>query len=380
MQKGGGARVRLAACVTGAALVAATGAGCGSNLAQGIAQAPEWQKGKPVCETNAKGHSTPLLAEWEASDRTKLEALAKDGMVAVHYEGCTIEVLPECKGPGAYKYVGTNLQHEQEHIKNADDLYAKLPFGAAHLEGALERAGELSVAMTIVGQYEAERKQVAETDLTGSCAKATHVVVALTTGAFTLATGAQAKVAASVDTGVFGGANGDSSSDRQTLSTDGFEKACEGAKLDDPKPVAGCGAILRMEVVPLPGAEQRLAQDDARYEDARSAAAGRRTAGYIVTGVGVGLGGLAGLFAYLGSQQNKNIQGGGFATSKDITDAQSRGSTYNTMSWIFGGIGVAFAAVGVPLIVFNPDPQRTSVGIAAAPMPGGGGGVVVEVR
>jgi hypothetical protein len=87
-------------------------------------------------------------------------------------------------------------------------------------------------------------------ELQGSCDGATHVVSALTVGAFTFTAGADATVGASATVmGAGGGAQ--STSTRETLNADGDEGACQKATLDDKGPPQECGALIRVEVVPL---------------------------------------------------------------------------------------------------------------------------------
>ncbi len=81
-------------------------------------------------------------------------------------------------------------------MRDTDDLYSKLPLGAASLEAKLRRAGELNVDMTIVGTYDADRSNVKMEELQGDCVSATHVVTSLTVGAFDFYAGAEAQVGA----------------------------------------------------------------------------------------------------------------------------------------------------------------------------------------
>ena len=355
--------------VTSASMFAACG---GTNLASHVGGAPAWQQGKVSCDDGAKEHATPLVVEWTASDRAKLEALAQGGVIAVHYRRCEMRVLPACKVKAAYRYVATNSKHEEEHIKNADDLYAKLPFGAASLEGTLSTAGELSVAMEVVGEYEAERGGFVEADLVGDCADATHVVVALTTGAFTFATGSHAEVAGSVSAGPFGSAGGASANDHSVLSSDGFIDACKKSTPSDKSPVPGCGSLLRLEVVPLPGTAAKVKAEDVAFEEDQKGARTRRTWGYVAAGTGLVIGAGAGIFALLGSQQNRKIQNGGFANAAEIDAAASKGKSYNTLGYVFAGVGAVLVLTGVPLVLSGGEPSRTTVSISPMTTAAGG--------
>ena len=110
-------------------------------------------------------------------------------------------------------------------MRDADELYANIPAYAARLEGALQRAGELNVRMTIVGRYEADHAGVRAEELEGQCEGATHIVNALAVGSFDFFAGVDASVGAGVAAGN-AGAGAKSSSKRETLNQDGDAAAC----------------------------------------------------------------------------------------------------------------------------------------------------------
>lgn len=345
--------------------------GCGvGQVAQSLAKPPTWTAGQQAKCSVAASRLDPLIIEWPSADRARLEALIKDRSVAVRYVGCDIEVLPMCSGPGTYRYVGTTRKTDQEKIQNADDLYAKLPLGAARLESTLSRAGQLSVGMSIVGRFERVERTVSTKELTGDCDRATHVVTALTVGAFEFATGASASVKAGGE--VFGaGAGGGSSSNREVLSRDGMEESCEKATPDDPKPPAGCGALLRIELAALPELAARHADDErkaaeelAAKEEGKST---RRLVGYIVAGAGLAFGASAGAFALLGKGTNSDIQSGDLPTRDDVTTRASTGASYNTLGYVSLVAAVVSLGIGVPLILFNQSERAPATAGASGP-------------
>ena len=73
-------------------------------------------------------------------------------------------MLGQCTVPVKYGYSGTTRKRDRVTMRDADELYANIPLGAATFESKLARSGELSVAMTIVGRYEAEHSQVHRDD------------------------------------------------------------------------------------------------------------------------------------------------------------------------------------------------------------------------
>ena len=191
----------------------------------------------------------PLVVEWPAADRAALEARAQQGLVAVRYEGCEMEVLTGCGVAGTYDFVPLSRKQERVSIQNADELYARLPVGAAALEGKLERSGQLVVDMTIVGRKQADRHVVGRSELTGRCDGATHVLTGLTVGAFSLYAGAAIEAGASVQVG-HAGAGAGTNRAREMLASDGDLEQCGFAEGDAPE---GCAALLRVEAVPLTG-------------------------------------------------------------------------------------------------------------------------------
>ncbi|HSN97758.1 MAG TPA: SUMF1/EgtB/PvdO family nonheme iron enzyme [Candidatus Nanopelagicales bacterium] len=226
-------------------------ASCGGpNLASQIAKAPEFDpKDQSKCGVT-KSQARPLIVEWPSADRAALESQAKRGLVAVRYEGCEMEVLRRCQAPGKYRYTGITRKRDRVTMRDSDELYASIPAYAAKFEGKLETAGQLNVAMTIVGTYEADGAMLHEDELSGECAGATHVVTALTAGAFEFFAGAEAEASAGVEA-MGAAAGGKTKSQHETLNQDGDEAACEKATSKDQEPPEGCGALLRVEVVPL---------------------------------------------------------------------------------------------------------------------------------
>jgi hypothetical protein len=202
----------------------------------------------------AKGQTRPLIVEWSAPDRAALEALAKRNQLVVHFEGCSLEPLRQCRAPEQpYGYTPITPKDEVESMKTAQELYANVPAHAIELEGKLKQMGELRAAMRIVGMYESLGVVPAVDQLQGDCAGATHVVTALTVGAFEFSAGRADGASASAT--VFGaGAGAAKNSEKQTLSRDGDVTACSEAGGGDKGPPARCGALLRLEVAPLQAA------------------------------------------------------------------------------------------------------------------------------
>lgn len=234
-------------------LTAMPSLGCkpGANAAGQIAQNPTMEAtGQSKCGVK-KSQAKPLVVEWPAAERGALEARAQRGLVAVRYNGCEMEVLTTCKVDVPYDYIGITQKNESVRIKDFDDLYANLPVGAAKLEAKLEKSGQLNVDMAIVGRYESPRVHIDERDLNGRCEGASHVITGLTTGAFVFYSGAAAEVGAGMEVGGVAGGGASSTSEKELLNQDGDLVACTMAQVGDAAPPPGCGALLRVEVVPV---------------------------------------------------------------------------------------------------------------------------------
>lgn len=221
-----------------------------SNVASQVAQSPEFApKDHAKCRVGTSP-TKPFVVEWPSADRAELEAQTRKGPVAVHYENCDMEILRHCQAPGRYAYAGVTRQDDRVTIKEADELYAKIPVHAAEFEGKLQKAGELNVEMSIVGTYALDRSQVRSEELQGDCARATHILSALTVGSFEFFAGAAAHVSGEVEVAVAGvGARSDAK--RETLNRAGDRATCGGAATKDTGPPEGCGAFVRVEATPI---------------------------------------------------------------------------------------------------------------------------------
>lgn len=226
-------------------------AGCrNDNVAGALAQAPSYAPADQTRCAVTRSHARPLIIEWPAHDRSALETLIEGGqqLVAVRYEGCEMELLRGCAAPGQYRYRGVQPKRDDYTFKRADDLYAKIPLGAASLEAELERHGALTLDLTVIGRYEGSRARPARAELRGECERATHVIAGLSVGAFRLSSGADATIRGRGGwNGV--GAGAGSSAERGFVRSDGDPRSCSDTR--DDSPPDGCRALLRVEVEPI---------------------------------------------------------------------------------------------------------------------------------
>ncbi len=223
---------------------------CQRTPAAKLVQTPKYEPaGQAKCTVQAS-YTRPLVVEWPAAERASLEARLTRGLVAVHAEGCELEVLRQCAVPGKYSYLGLTRKNEQVTIRDADDLYTKLPLGAVNLEAKLARTGRLDVKLALVGMLEATAP-VERAALTGDCGRATHVISAVQLGAFLFSAGGSAEIGGEVSVQKTVGVGASSSSEQELLSADGDPASCDGATTADERPPEGCGAVLRIELAAL---------------------------------------------------------------------------------------------------------------------------------
>jgi hypothetical protein len=196
----------------------------------------------------------PLIIEWPATDRASLEGRLGRGVVVVRYEGCVVEVLRDCSAPAVgYDYAAITRKNDRVAIRSADELHATLPLSAVELEAKLAKAGELTIAMALVGNFEAQRARFDIAELQGRCQGATHVIAAAQVGAFEFFAGSGAEIGTSVEVENVAGVGGRSSASREMLNQDGDAAACESSAPGDAGPPAECGALLRLELTALDG-------------------------------------------------------------------------------------------------------------------------------
>jgi len=221
--------------VAAAVLVLLAGTpGCASKPIAGAPAPPELAAATSQSRCSVqRSADKPLVVEWPAADRAALEARAQQSLVAVRYTGCTMEVLSGCDVDGSYAFVPLSRKQERVTIHDEDELYARLPVGAASLEGTLARQGQLVVDMTIVGRKQADRHVLARSELRGRCDGATHVLTGLTVGAFSLYADATLEAGARLQLRA-AGAGAAHMRSREILARDGDPLACEVAAAVEP--------------------------------------------------------------------------------------------------------------------------------------------------
>ncbi len=199
-----------------------------------------------------------LIVDWSAADRARLDARARGGPVVVHAEGCRLDILEGCRVGGSYAYFPTERKRQIESASNAQDLFGKLPLAAASLSGKLSHGRSIRAELDVVGTWQASRGRFARPELTGDCALATHVVTAMTVGAFELvvtegqhAEGVLGMSGVGLSEGGGPQLTAGAGQVTERLASDGDERACTSSTSHDAHPPEGCGALLRLTLAPL---------------------------------------------------------------------------------------------------------------------------------
>ncbi len=199
----------------------------------------------------AASQNSPLVTEWPASEKANLEALSHAGAVLVAYSGCSMRLLPACRVRGSYRWQRTTPATDTLEINNEDELYARLPLGAASLEAELKRAGKLSVQTVVAGQLKLEEDPLPQVPADGPCAQATHLITALAVGAFTLSVGGSAAVKGSASLTSIGEAGGNATRSASVMRAAGDPDVCGAGTEEGPQ--ANCASPIQVFLVPLPG-------------------------------------------------------------------------------------------------------------------------------
>ena len=192
-----------------------------------------------------------LVTEWSASEKANIQAALGGGAIAVAFSGCELRLVPNCRLPGAYNWQRTTPTSERIEIKSDAELFAKLPLGAATLGGELKKSGELAVQTTVSGQARLADMQATMVPNDPSCTEATHIVDALSVGAFTLTAGGSESMSASASVKVIGESKGSLSQSAKILRSAGNAEACSQAT--DESPSWDCASPLQVFLAPIPG-------------------------------------------------------------------------------------------------------------------------------
>jgi TPR repeat protein len=195
-----------------------------------------------------------MVVDWTPELRGDLEVAMKEGLAVVGYDCKSMKLVTSCSLEGSYGYIGTTRREKKIEMNSSDEIAANLPVGGlswlSDLGGKLGRESALVAQMVMVGKRSSAKKQAAQGDLENDCAGATHFVRAATVGAFVVAAGSKAELAASAKL-AGKGASAESKSSTKVHAQDGDLDACQKSTPDGKTPPDQCGAVVRIELEPI---------------------------------------------------------------------------------------------------------------------------------
>jgi hypothetical protein len=194
----------------------------------------------------------PLVTEWSAAEKANLEAMvARNQAVAVQFTGCTMRLLPQCELGGSFAWQRTSPSRDVLEIQNEADLYTRLPLGALTLAGELERSGTLQVETTVSGQFRLQGFSADQVPQTSGCLEATHIVGALSVGAFQLRSAARVAGSGSAAYVGIGEVGGSARQATNVIGAAGDPAACGLSTPEAANP--NCSSPIQVFLSPIPG-------------------------------------------------------------------------------------------------------------------------------
>lgn len=204
-------------------------------------------------EAPAKVSKRPFVVNWAPTERTALETRAQDGAVVLAWDRATGEadVLGRCRlATEPYRFVGSSHARQTMTSDTDAEIGVNFPFsGPVNLGAELKAYGEINVEYHTIGEYKLDVDEVETDDLEGQCAGATHVVVALSVGAFRLFAGKAVDAKVDVNVPMTAGASGGGSKKTENLDQGGDPAKCDAASRGATEPVAGCDSVLAIELM-----------------------------------------------------------------------------------------------------------------------------------
>lgn len=241
------ARSSRRAATTAAIAAFGLSTGCGGPSLPSEIAVPRDPTPLTKCQV-AASQSSPLVTEWAASEKARLEGmLTQGGGVVVRYSGCEMDILDGCRLEGSYAFQRTTLSTDVLEIRNADELYAKLPLGAASLDGELNRSGRLAIRTTVSGQM-VFRRDPASPPAGGVCTGATHVISAISIGTFKMLSGGAVGASGGVQA-AGAGTGGKLSRAEEVLKQSGTPERCVEAVQGTAHPE--CSSPIQVFLTPL---------------------------------------------------------------------------------------------------------------------------------
>ena len=163
------------------------------------------------------------------------------------------DVLTRCRvQTEPYRFVGTSHASQTMTSSTKLDLGVHFPFaGPVNLGAMLEKFGEINVEYHTIGEYKLDVDRVHADDLEGDCAGASHVVVALSVGAFEFFAGDKVGGRVDADVPMAAGASGGAERKHENLDRGGDPLKCGDGARGAQAPLDGCDAIVAIELMAI---------------------------------------------------------------------------------------------------------------------------------
>lgn len=187
----------------------------------------------------------PYVVDWQSHEREELTARARQGAVVVLRAGCDLQVLERCKAPPrfAYRYEGSVPDTDTITFRNLQQTHDLIPVHADDFDHRFAHGGAIHAATTLAGMYRIQRRLVSYDELQGECQGATHLISAISVGAFSLYTDVVTPIVPESEAA--GGIG------VETLNAGGNPKACRGSAPVDSAPPGTCDCPVRLELAAI---------------------------------------------------------------------------------------------------------------------------------
>ena len=127
-----------------------------------------------------------MMAGWSAAHMSMLQSAADKSVLVVRYDGCELELLPDCHLEGAYQDRETARSNQKIIIRNVEELHEELPLNASSLEDEVVDDASLVLSFVTVGTRSARISPSSKGMIVGNCERATHFVRSIVVGAYEL--------------------------------------------------------------------------------------------------------------------------------------------------------------------------------------------------
>jgi TPR repeat protein len=249
--------------VAAALVVAGTTSGCGPSVAGNLRGDPQSATAAMAGQCGEEPQPWVIDVGSDSLSHDIQRAVSEGKPVLVKYDCATrnIAIIRGCEVTGTrYKYQGFAYEQKQKTMQDSNQMAADLSGGptvAAKFHADFENGSVFQIDYAPAGEYHLIGKErVDRTMISGGkvCSSATHFVYSADVGAYSLSSGAAAKVAAAAE--LFGrGVNADSKSDVKNAAHGGNPTSCHDSSMNDEAAIKDCQVPLTLHLRPIDATE-----------------------------------------------------------------------------------------------------------------------------